>query len=265
MKDPILGVVPARLGSSRLPRKPLHPLLGRPLLAWVWDRVSEMSLFDALVVATDSDEVEALCRRMGAPVVRTDPDHPSGTDRVAEVARLPRYRDYPIVVNVQGDEPLVEEAHLAAAVELVRAGWEVGTCATPLLSDETRKDPSVVKVVRRSDGGALYFSRAGIPYKRDGKPESAELAAPPFLRHVGVYVYRRDALLRWVTLDPSPLEELERLEQLRALEAGMGIGVAVVDGARPGVDTAADVVTMEELLRSRSGAPAPTSSPADVS
>jgi 3-deoxy-manno-octulosonate cytidylyltransferase (CMP-KDO synthetase) len=208
-----------------------------------------MTLFDRLVVATDSEDIVSLCESMGAPAVLTAAVHPSGTDRVAEVARRPEFRDYSIVVNVQGDEPLVREDHLARAVEMVRdEGWEVGTCAAPLVDAEARQDPSVVKVARARSGRALYFSRAAIPHKRDDKPTPAELAGAPFLRHIGVYAYRRDALFRWVALPPSPLEELERLEQLRALEEGMGIGVAVVDEARPGVDTAADVLRMEALL-----------------
>jgi 3-deoxy-manno-octulosonate cytidylyltransferase (CMP-KDO synthetase) len=208
-----------------------------------------MALFDRLVVATDSAEIVALCESIGAPAILTATDHPSGTDRVAEVARRPEFRHLPIVVNVQGDEPLVRESHLARAVELVREGeWEVGTCGAPLVDADARKDPSVVKVARAKNGRALYFSRAAIPHKRDEKPTREELAAAPFLRHVGVYAYRREALFRWVALPPSPLEELERLEQLRALEDGISVGVAVVDEARPGVDTAADVVKMEELL-----------------
>lgn len=249
MSEPVLAVIPARLGSSRLARKPLHPILGRPLLEWVWERVGPMKLFDRVVVATESDEVAALCKRLGAPCVLTDPDHFSGTDRVAEVAQREEYREFDVIANVQGDEPLVREGHLARAVALVRDdGWEVGTCATPLGSIEARRDPSVVKVARGRAGRALYFSRAGIPYKREGKPTEAELTQPPFLRHLGIYVYRRQALARWVALAPSPLEELERLEQLRALEDGISMGVAVVENAGPGVDTAADVIRMEEVL-----------------
>jgi 3-deoxy-manno-octulosonate cytidylyltransferase (CMP-KDO synthetase) len=251
MRDPVLAVIPARLSSTRLPRKPLHPVLGRPMIAWVWGRVSAMSLFDRVVVATDSDEVVEVCRRMGAEAVLTDPAHPSGTDRVAEVARLPAFSSHPLVVNVQGDEPLVEEEHLARALALVTPGkgdWDVGTCATPIRSPGARRDPSVVKVAVASDGRALYFSRAPIPHKRDGEPGEGELAGPPFLRHIGIYTYRRAALLDWVALPPSPLEELEKLEQLRPLEAGLGIGVAVVGEAASGVDTAADVARMEEAL-----------------
>lgn len=249
MPEPVLAVIPARLGSSRLPRKPLQPILGRPLLQWVWERVSPMGVFEKVVVATDADEVAELCDRMGVPVIRTDPHHPSGTDRVAEVARQDAFSRYGIVANVQGDEPLVRASHLADAVSLVRdGGWDVGTCAAPLQTEEARRDPAVVKVARAQDGRALYFSRAGIPYQRDGKPSAEQLGRAPFLRHIGVYVYRREALLGWVARPPSPLEELERLEQLRALEAGMAVGVAVVEGAAPGVDTPADVIRMEELL-----------------
>jgi 3-deoxy-manno-octulosonate cytidylyltransferase (CMP-KDO synthetase) len=252
---PILGVIPARLASTRLPGKPLHSILGRPLLEWVWERVSAMELFHRVVVATESEEVLALCERMGAEVRMTNPDHPSGTDRVAEVLRLPEHASYEVVVNVQGDEPLVEESHLAAAVGLVvDAGWDLGTCATPLRSTGALQDPSVVKVARAADGRALYCSRAGIPFRRDGAPSLEEASAPPFLRHLGFYAYRKAALFRWVGLPPSPLEEVERLEQLRALEAGMAMGVAVVERAAPGVDTADDVIRLERFL---SGGPAP--------
>lgn len=224
-------------------------ILGRPLLEWVWNRVSSMRTFDRLVVAADAGPVLELCRSIGAPVVMTDPAHPSGTDRVAEVAERPEFGEFVMVVNVQGDEPLVEEDHLERAVALVRdQGWDVGTCAAPLRAEPARRDPSVVKVARAASGRALYFSRSAVPYKRDGEPDERELAAAPFLRHIGLYAYRRGALARWVSLKPSPLEELERLEQLRALEDGMTIGVAVVKGAGPGVDTPEDVVRMEEIL-----------------
>lgn len=245
----VLGIVPARLASSRLPRKPLYPIHGRPLIEWVWRRVEAMSVLDHALVATDSEEVAEVCRALGAPVELTSPDHPSGTDRVAEVASRPEYLGYELVANIQGDEPLLKEPHLRAAIELVReGGWDVGTCATPLLSDEARKDPSVVKVARASTGRALYFSRAPIPYKREDKPLQDELEREPFLRHIGIYAYTRSALEDWVAMAPSPLERLELLEQLRPLEAGLRIGVAVVGAADPGVDTPADVLRMEEKL-----------------
>jgi 3-deoxy-manno-octulosonate cytidylyltransferase (CMP-KDO synthetase) len=194
-------------------------------------------------------EVRDLCRELGAPVVMTDPGHPSGTDRVAEVVERPEYREFRVILNVQGDEPLVREDHLEQAVGLVRdGGWEVGTCATPIRDPEALREPAVVKVVRSRNGRALYFSRAAIPHLRDARAAEADLKTGAFLRHLGIYAYRREALLRWVSLPPSPLEEAESLEQLRALEDGLRIGVAVVEGAGPGVDTAADVVKVEKLL-----------------
>lgn len=249
MSGRVLGIVPARLASTRLPNKPLYPILGRPLIEWVWRRVESMSVLDHAVVATDSEEVAEVCRRLGAPVEMTSGDHPSGTDRVAEVAERPAYDEYRYIANVQGDEPLLNEAHLRAAIHLVREeGWDVGTCATPLVYEEARADASVVKVARAASGRALYFSRAPIPYKRDEKPAGEELGREPFLRHVGIYAYTREALRDWVALAPSRLERLELLEQLRPLEAGLRIGVVVVGAADHGVDTAADVLRMEEKL-----------------
>jgi 3-deoxy-manno-octulosonate cytidylyltransferase (CMP-KDO synthetase) len=212
-----------------------------------------MKIFDCLVVAADSLEVQQLCESLGAPVVMTDPTLPSGTARVAQVVERPEFREFSWIVNIQGDEPLVEEAHLTEAVRLVEdGGWDVGTCATPVRTLEALKDPNTVKVARAANGRALYFSRARIPHKREGSPDEEELGSAPFLRHVGLYAYAREALSRWVALPPSTLGQLERLEQLRALEAGMRIGVAVVDRAAPGVDTPADIVVVEEML-SRTG------------
>jgi 3-deoxy-manno-octulosonate cytidylyltransferase (CMP-KDO synthetase) len=251
----VLGIVPARLASTRLPNKPLYPILGRPLIEWVWRRVETMSVLDHAVVATDSDEVAQVCHALGAPVEMTSREHPSGTDRVAEVADRPAYDKYAFIANVQGDEPLLKESHLRSAIDLVRdKGWDVGTCATPLMLDDARTDSSVVKVARAASGRALYFSRAPIPYKRDGKPAPGELEREPFLRHIGIYAYTRDALRDWVALAPSQLERLELLEQLRPLEAGLRIGVAIVGAADAGVDTAADVLRMEEKLAPRGAA-----------
>ncbi len=249
MSGRVLGIVPARLASTRLPNKPLYPLLGRPLIEWVWRRVEAMSVLDHAVVATDSEEVADVCTALGAPVEMTSSEHPSGTDRVAEVAERTAFEDYDVVANIQGDEPLLNELHLDAALSLVRDdAWEIGTCATPLMDEDTRTDPAAVKVARAAGGRALYFSRAPIPYVRDGKPDPKDLEREPFLRHIGIYAYTRNALARWVALAPSPLEQLEQLEQLRPLEAGLRIGVAIVGQADPGVDTPADAVRMEEKL-----------------
>lgn len=246
----VLGVIPARLSSQRLPNKPLHPLAGRPLIEWVWRRVSAFALFDALVVATDSERVADAVRACGGSVVMTREDHPSGTDRVAEVASLPEYEGYGTVVNVQGDEPFVRGDHLAAAIELVRdGGWDAGTVATPIRTAEEWREPSVVKVVRADDGAALYFSRAPVPALRDAEPGPDDFGGGLFLRHVGIYSYRRDALLRWVSLPESPLERAEKLEQLRPLAAGLRIGVAVGAPAEGGVDTPADAARAGHILQ----------------
>lgn len=245
-----LAVIPARLGSTRLPRKPLHIIAGRPLVEWVWRRVTAESLFDCVVIATDSEEIADHAHAIGAVVELTSALHPSGTDRVAEVARRIQYRGYPLVVNVQGDEPFIESRHLMEAVALVRdCGWDVGTVASRIESREEWKSPSVVKVVRGEDGGALYFSRSPIPHIRGGEPGAADLASGEFLRHIGVYAYRADALQRWVDLPEGELERLERLEQLRPLAAGLRIGVAVAPGADGGVDTLEDAERAEVRLR----------------
>jgi 3-deoxy-manno-octulosonate cytidylyltransferase (CMP-KDO synthetase) len=247
-RERVLAVIPARLGSERLPRKPLHVLAGRPLIEWVWRRVSRLSTLDACVVATDSDEIARLCRGFGAVVEMTSAAHASGTERVAEVAERAEYAGYDVVVNVQGDEPFVTEAEIDGAVACVRAGWDIGTIATPVRTLDAWRDPSVVKVVRRGDGSALYFSRSPIPHVRDGEPDVEALGGADFLRHVGVYACRREALRRWVALPEASLERHERLEQLRALAAGLTIGVAVVERAERGVDTAADAERAAALL-----------------
>lgn len=253
----VLGVVPARLRSERLPRKPLIEIAGRPLIEWVWRRVSGFTSLDATVVATDAEEVAAACRGFGGRVVLTSPSHPSGTDRVAEVAARNEFAGFSIIVNIQGDEPLIEQRVVDAAIAQVADGADIGTVATPIRSAAAYGDPSVVKVTRRSDGAALYFSRAPIPFRRDGAPTDDVLAAGTWLRHVGVYAFGRSALRRWIELPVHVLEETERLEQLRPLAAGLTIGVGVVESAESGVDTptdlervAARLLTMEKSLSS---------------
>jgi 3-deoxy-manno-octulosonate cytidylyltransferase (CMP-KDO synthetase) len=208
-----------------------------------------MKVADAWVVATDSPEVAAACEAFGAPVVLTSAAHASGTDRVAEVAALPEYAGFGIIVNVQGDEPFIDEAHVRESIGQVRRGWDIGTVATPVGSPAAWRDSSIVKVTRRSDGAALYFSRAPIPFPRDGEPDAASLGSALYLRHVGVYAYTRAALMRWVALPPHALEQTERLEQLRPLAAGLTIGVGVVARSERGVDTAADADRAERRLR----------------
>lgn len=242
-----LGVIPARLASRRLPRKPLHVIAGRPLIEWVWRRVSSLGLTEALVVATESDEVAQIVRAFGGEAVITDPDHPSGTDRVAEVANLPAYRSLPYILNVQGDEPFVTATQIRAVLSLVaEEGWAVGTAATPLRNVSEWTEPSTVKVVTGDRGHALYFSRASIPYARDMAASSIPNLA---LRHLGLYAYTREALMKWVSLPVAPLEGVEKLEQLRPLSAGLSIGVALVDMTDGGIDTLDDARRAETLLR----------------
>ncbi|MGD2154041.1 MAG: 3-deoxy-manno-octulosonate cytidylyltransferase [Gemmatimonadales bacterium] len=247
----VLGVIPARLASARLPRKPLLSIAGRPLIEWVWQRMAVIDVLDTLIVAADAPEIVCAVERFGGRAVLTRAEHESGTDRVAEVAESAEFKDFGCIVNLQGDEPFLPVGAAEAAVGLVRAGWDVGTVASPISSVEEWKDPSTVKVVLDDAGGALYFSRAPVPYDRSGSapPGAAERARP--LRHVGIYSFTRAALRRATTLPPHPLEKREGLEQLRWLAAGLRIGVGIVEGGGAGVDTEADLVRAEQILGGR--------------
>jgi 3-deoxy-manno-octulosonate cytidylyltransferase (CMP-KDO synthetase) len=235
-----LAVIPARLGASRLPRKPLRLLGGLPLVVRVWQRVQQLGVAHRCVIATESEEVARAARQAGADVTLTDPGHPSGTDRVAEVAVQPAFRGFDAILNVQGDEPFVGAGAVRGAASVLERGqFELGTAAAPA-SVDALDAPHVVKVVADDGGRAMYFSRAPIPYLRDDAERP--LLENRVLQHVGVYAYTPDALARWVALPPHPLEQIERLEQLRPLAAGMAIGVAVtLDPPRGGVDTEEDL------------------------
>jgi 3-deoxy-manno-octulosonate cytidylyltransferase (CMP-KDO synthetase) len=238
---PVLAVIPARLGSTRLPHKPLQLLAGEPLVVRVAQHVQGMGLVDRVVVATDDEAVLEAVRRAGFPAVMTSPRHLSGTDRVAEVADWAEFRTCEVVVNVQGDEPFLPEEAVAGALDRVEQGDEVGTAASPL-DAEAARDPARVKVVTDLVGRALYFSRAPIPWWRDRSPVPDGL----YWLHLGLYAFRRPALMRWTSLPPTPLERAEALEQLRALQHGMRIGVAKIpQRAVPAVDTAADLAQAE--------------------
>jgi len=235
-----LAVIPARLGATRLPRKPLRLLGGAPLIVRVWERLLALALADRIIVATDSDEVARVARDAGAECVLTDPRHVSGTDRVAEVASQREFAGYDVIVNVQGDEPFLSADATRGAIDLVASGaFPLGTAAVraaPSILDA----PDVVKVVRADDGRALYFSRAGIPFLRDGAERRERDGV--VLQHLGIYAYTRAALAQWVALPAHPLERIERLEQLRPLAAGMSMGVAVRDETAPrGIDTEEDL------------------------
>ena len=240
-----LAVIPARLGATRLPRKPLRLLAGLPLIARVYERVASLGVADRCVVATDSEDVAQAARSAGAEVVLTSNRHPSGTDRVAEVAARRDFADYGLIVNVQGDEPFVDGEAVRAATALVGHGhFPLGTVAAAA-GPEILLRPDVVKVVRADDGRALYFSRAPIPYLRD--PADAPARDACVAQHIGVYAYERSALAAWVALAPHPLERAERLEQLRPLAAGMAMGVAMVDALPPGgIDTEEDLARANE-------------------
>ena len=235
-----LAVIPARLGATRLPRKPLRLLAGLPIIVRVWERVTAMGVADRCLVATDSEEVAAVVRQHGGEVALTSSEHPSGTDRVAEVAARRDCRGYDVVVNVQGDEPFVADAAVREAAGLVATGrFELGTAAVAA-DPAILRTPSIVKVVAADEGRAMYFSRAAIPFLRES--DDAPLLAGRVWQHVGVYAYTPEALARWVALPIHPLERIERLEQLRPLAAGMSMGVALVDEPlRGGIDTEADL------------------------
>ena len=235
-----LVVIPARLGAMRLPRKPLRLLSGLPLIVRVWQRISQMNVADAVVVATDDESVASAVRAVGAECVMTSDKHSSGTERVAEVASQARFRGYGTIVNVQGDEPFIGRGAVKGAADLVSTGkFPLGTAASRA-STEILDTPSLVKVVIADDGRAMYFSRAPIPYLRDHS--DARKLAERTLQHIGVYAYSREALTEWVSLPPHPLEEIERLEQLRPLAAGLPIGVAVTSEApASGIDTEEDL------------------------
>lgn len=252
-----LAVIPARLGATRLPRKPLRLLAGRPLVVRVWERVAAMDVADRCVIATDSEEVAAAARDNGAEAVLTSPEHPSGTDRVAEVAKRREFARFDTVLNVQGDEPFISADAVRGALDMVRGDFTIGTAAVQATT-AILLEPSVVKVVTADDGRALYFSRAPIPYLRDAKDAGdAALQRQRIWQHIGVYAYTRDALTRWVKLPAHPLERIERLEQLRPLAAGWAIGVALISGPlRRGIDTEVDLARANSEWTIFSGEPA---------
>ena len=241
---PVLGVIPARLGSSRLPRKPLLPLGGEPLILVVTRRIAELGVCDRLVVATDAREIAAVVNDAGFEAVLTSPAHASGTERVAEVIAKASFNTFDFILNVQGDEPFVAAAAVRGALACLERGDPLGTAAGSL-APPLVNDPSRVKVVIDTRGRAVYFSRAPIPFDREGTGDVV------YHQHVGVYAYTREALERWVRLPPVPEEQWERLEQLRPLLHGIPMGVTLFDGpAAPGIDTPADLTWAEaEITR----------------
>jgi 3-deoxy-manno-octulosonate cytidylyltransferase (CMP-KDO synthetase) len=240
----ILGVIPARHASSRFPGKALATVGSRTMLELVWERVSMARYLGAVVVATDDERIFRAARAFGAQVRMTRADHVSGTDRVAEVASA--FGDSELVVNIQGDEPLIDPNAIDAAVLplLEEPAIPMGTLKKRIEDPRELSDPNVVKVVTDRFENALYFSRANIPFVR----ETGGLNPGASYKHIGLYVYRRDFLLRYSALPVGPLEQLERLEQLRALENGFRIRVVETDYESIGVDTPADLEKVRALI-----------------
>lgn len=243
------AIIPARYGSTRFPGKPLALINGFPMIQHVYQRVSRATTVDRVIVATDDRRIVAAVEEFGGEVMLTRADHPTGTDRLAEVAAS---IDCDLVVNVQGDEPLIDPRMVDQAVAPLVADSELqmGTLASNIDEISDFNNPNVVKVVKRQDGLALYFSRAPIPWPRD--LDTAQLAADlsrlGFLRHIGLYVYRRQLLLDYPAWPKTPLEKLENLEQLRALERGIGLYVAETEFSCHGVDTPEDLKRVSRLL-----------------
>jgi len=241
----VIGIIPARYGSTRFPGKPLALIAGKPLIGHVIERCQRAKSLAHVIVATDDTRIWEVAQDF-CQAEMTSPNHPSGSDRIAEVASRWACDGF---VNIQGDEPLIDPAVIDAVAGALM-GTEMSTAATPMRNPEEYGNPNVVKVVVNKAGRALYFSRHTIPYLRDAASGSVseQLAAFPFLKHLGIYGYRRETLLRLVKFPMSPLERAEKLEQLRALENGIPIAVVQVEYDGVGVDVPADVKRVEGRL-----------------
>lgn len=251
-----VGIIPARWNSARFPGKPLHPIAGKPLLKHVWERCLRAKNLDSVVIATDDMRIASAAFDWGAEVALTSPKHGSGTNRVAEVAR--KTKQFAYVINIQGDEPLIASRLIDKLVEQLRSDRKVGivTAAHPFENPADASSRHQVKVVVDLRGNALYFSRAPIPAQGNdgfsGVVPAHQLASrrPLFLRHQGIYGFRRATLLQFVRWKPSPLELTESLEQLRALENGVKVHVLITAAGSPGIDTPEDAIALEQKLAS---------------
>lgn len=237
----VLCVIPARYASTRLPGKPLSMIVGKPMIQHVYERACQAKMPDEVIVATDNELVEKAVAAFGGKAVMTSPDHPSGTDRLAEVALM--YPDVDVIVNVQGDEPMIPPEVIDNLAKAFEADAELNMATMKVAMDEADYDnPAAVKVVTDLNGYALYFSRSLMPYPRN-KPEGYKV-----YKHVGIYAYRRNFLLKYAALQPTPLEKAESLEQLRALENGYKIKVLESAFKGIGVDTPEDLAAVNELF-----------------
>ena len=243
-----LGIIPSRYGSSRFPGKPLHLLCGKPLVAWVVEAVKKAKALDDVIVATDDERIVAAVEAHGGRAVMTPSELPSGTDRIACAAG--DFAEDDILVNIQGDEPLISPDLIDSLVGRMKEGtkWDMATAVTPIKSLDDLNAKTVVKVVLDRDDGALYFSRAPIPCDRDHVPD---IASGLWVRHLGIYAYRGAFLRKYISEPPCDLEKTEKLEQLRALWMGAKIAVIRTDDEGVGVDTPEDAVRIEAILRER--------------
>ncbi|MDA3799975.1 MAG: 3-deoxy-manno-octulosonate cytidylyltransferase [Kiritimatiellae bacterium] len=241
----IAGVIPARWASTRLPGKSLVNLCGRPMICHVVERVKQAKLLDYVVVATDDQRIIDAIDVEGVECVMTAVDHPSGTDRVAEA--VSKLDDVDIIINIQGDEPLINPQliDLLAEKMVADSSWDMATAVTPIKSEEELNNPSVVKAVFAENAKALYFSRAPIPFNRD----DVEFARLDAWRHLGIYAYTKDFLETLVKTSPCMLEKTEKLEQLRALHIGCNMLVVQTEDDGVGVDTPEDVAAVENLMK----------------
>ena len=254
----VVAVIPARYGSTRLPGKPLAIIGGKPMIQHVYENASKAKLLDQIIVATDDRRIEEAVKKFGGNVVRTSKDHASGTDRLAEVARKLKAADW--LVNIQGDLPFIRSQTIARAIQPLMDDRKIpmGTVCTAIYEMKDWQNPNVVKVLKDRAGFALYFSRAPIPFLRNNEIDVAGKTSTSSsnqrlwgYRHLGLYVYRRDFLLKFAGLRPTPLERIESLEQLRALQNGYPIYVAEVDEQPIEVDTPADLKKAEHYLKTR--------------
>ena len=242
-----IGVIPSRWGSTRFPGKSLAPICGKPLVQWVVEACLKARELDDVIVATDDERIALAVQGMSAKAVMTRPDHPSGTDRVAEAADP---ADDDIIVNIQGDEPLLNPDIIDNIVRRMVENPDVAmaTACTPIRSAEERAAPTIVKLVLDASDNALYFSRLPIPFRRDG---AADLSSGLYQRHIGIYGYRGSFLRKFISEKPCALEKCESLEQLRALSLGAKIAVVRTDEPGIGVDKPEDVATVEAIMRQR--------------
>lgn len=248
----IIGVIPARYGSTRFPGKPLVDILGKPMIQWIYENAKSSKLINYVLIATDDKRILNSAKSFGADVIMTPSDIPTGTDRVAySIKEL----DADIIVNIQGDEPLMTADMIDSAIEpfLNEENIEISTLAVKINDVDTLFNPNVVKVVFDEDNFALYFSRSPIPFCRDAKDKDEWLRLGDYYKHIGIYVYARDSLFKFVNLKRSKLEDIEKLEQLRALENGMKIKVVITDKDTIGVDTQSDLEKVIQILKNKIG------------